>query len=146
MRRACAGPALLLGLACGCAGGPQAAFDAGHEVHVILKAHDIPAKGLGVRPTCTLGSRAASLPRTMLRRDGLRAVEAAQFRAPNGKWRLAVWEPRTRVEARMDLDVERELWVVLDLHPGVLRGSLRVYDSPPHEAIGAWRPLVAVPD
>lgn len=141
MRRA-AGLLLLL---CGCGHGPYGPFDAGHDVHVIVVAKSVPKKGLTVAPVCTLGPDVVrSTPRLLP--QGMPGAEVAVFRAPKGRHRLAVWEPRHRAAARADLDVEAETWVVMEMRPKEREGRLHVYDHPPVDEIGPYALLVPVPD
>ena len=123
------------------------AFDAGHDVHVILRTDAAPAGGLRVEPVCTAGTEVFRAP---VRRLGgtraPRAVEVAVLRVPRGEHRFSCWEPRTKTRAHADLKVDGERWVVMDLEPGRPQGRLRVFDRPPHDEVGSWRPLVAVPD
>ena len=135
---------LLAFVAVGCRS-PYGQFDSGHQVHVIFWPKERPRKPISVRPTCTLGAQVAeSLPRTIGGKGGARAIEVAQFRAPTGEYRLSIWEPRTRIEARVDLDVTQELWIVLVLEKGKRNGKVNVHDVPPERL--DWQPLVAVPD
>jgi hypothetical protein len=74
------------------------------------------------------------------------AVEVAVLRGSEGTWRFALWEPQTRVDARTDVEVDGERWVVVDLQPGKRGAGVRVFEKPPHDEIGSWSPLVTVPD
>jgi hypothetical protein len=70
----------------------------------------------------------------------------AVFRAPAGRHRLAVWEPGTRMAASRDIEVEAEVWVVVEMRPPEREGRLRLFDVPPAGEIGPYVPLVPVPD
>jgi len=140
------GLVLLALLAAGCGKGPYAPFDAGYDVHVILVANPPPQKGITVQPVCTLGPEAVESPPRPLKAGESPAVEVAVFRAPQGSHRLAIWEPRTRTAARMDLDVTHEVWVVMEMRPRQPNGRLSVFDRPPGADIGPYVPLVPVPD
>jgi len=142
MRRA----AGLLLLACGCGSGPYGPFDAGHDVHVILLAEPAPVNGITVAPVTTLGPEAVTSPPRLLKRKEAPAVEVAVLRAPTGRHRLAIWEPRRKIGARTELDVKHETWVVMEMRPKEREGRLRVYDRPPVKEIGAYVQLVPVPD
>jgi hypothetical protein len=137
---------VLLLLAAGCGGGPYASFDPGHDVHVILKPEPAPRKALAVRPVVTLGPEVVESPLRQLKDKEAPAAEVAVFRAPKGTHRLAVWEPKTRKTARGDVDVEGDVWVVVEMRPSEREARLRVYDHPPAEEIGPYVPLVPVPD
>ncbi|MHC4547656.1 MAG: hypothetical protein ACYTEZ_02680 [Planctomycetota bacterium] len=136
---------LLAVVALGCKG-PYAPFDAGHPVHVVITAEPKPAKAIQIRPICTLGSLVQKSPGIHLGGPGPAGAEVALFRAPAGKHRLSVWEPRTWSGARTDVRVERELWVAMEIRKGQRTGRLRVFQTPPHDQIPPWKPLVAVPD
>ncbi len=145
MRRA-KGLLLLLVCACGCGSGPYGPFDAGHDVHVILLPKPAPTKGVTVSPITTLGPEAVTSPPRLLKQKEAPAVEVAVIRAPTGRHRLAIWEPRLRVGARMELDVKHETWVVMEMRPKDREGRLRVYDRPPVKETGPYVHLVPVPD
>ena len=126
---------------------PYAPYDAGAPVHVIVTADPAPWKPVVIRPVATLGPLVQKPPvLTMGGRGRPRGVEVALFTATAGTHRLSVWEERTWTEARADIEVEGETWVVMEIERGKREGRLRVYDAPPHEAVGSWQPLVAVPD
>ncbi len=135
----------ILLLACGCGSGPYGAFDAGHDVHVILLAKPSPRKGITVRPVVTLGGDSVTAPARRIREKEAPAVEVAVLRAPKGRHRLTVREPDRNIGASMDLEVERDVWVVMEMRPKDPKGRLRVYDRPPVEEI-RYVPLVPVPD
>ncbi|MHC4816496.1 MAG: hypothetical protein ACYTF8_00350 [Planctomycetota bacterium] len=138
---------LLALLASACKAPPYAPFDAGAPVHVIVTADPAPWKPIEIRPVTTLGPlvrKSPSLP--MGGRGRAPGVEVALFLAQAGTHRLSVWEPRTWTDARADVEVEGETWVVMEIERGKRIGRLRVFDAPPHEAVGSWQPLVAVPD
>jgi hypothetical protein len=136
----------LLLLACGCGSGPYGPFGAGHDVHVILVAKPTPKKGVTVAPVVTLGPESVTSPARLLKAPDAPAVEVAVLLAPKGRHRLAVREPRLGIGASTDLDVERDVWVVMEMRHGDPEGRLRVYDRPPVEEIGRYVPLVPVPD
>jgi len=137
---------LLVLLASGCKS-PYAPFDAGATVHVIVTAHPAPWKPVEIRPVATLGPLVRkSSALSMGGRGRPPGVEVALFTATAGTHRLSIWEPRTWTEARGDIEVEGETWVVMEIERGKRGGRLRVFDAPPHEAVGSWQPLVAVPD
>lgn len=136
----------LLLLASACGKGPYGAFDAGHDVHVILYPEPAPQKGIQVAPVVTLGAEEVTSPPRLLKAKDAPAVEVAVIRAPTGRHRLAIWEPRTKVGGRADLKVEHEIWVVMEMRPKDRDGRIRVYDRPPVEEIGAYVQLVPVPD
>jgi hypothetical protein len=139
-------PAGILLVACACGSGPYGSFDAGHDVHVILIAKPTPRKGLTVRPVVTLGPESVTSASRLLREREAPAVEVAVLRAPKGRHRITVREPRLNIGASTDLEVERDLWVVMEMRHGEPEGRLRVYDRPPIEEIGRYVPLVPVPD
>ncbi len=138
-------PGLLL-LACACGHGPYGPFDAGHDVHVIVLAKPAPKKGITVSPVTTLGPDVVTSPPRLLKENEAPAVEVAILRAPAGRHRLSIWEPRLKIGARADLKVEHETWVVMEMRPKDREGRLRVYDRPPVEEIGSYVHLVPVPD
>jgi hypothetical protein len=126
---------------------PYAPFDAGAPVHVIVTADPAPWKPVQVRPVATLGPLVQKPPPlSMGGRGRPPGVEVALFTARAGTHRLSLWEQRTWTDARADIEVEGETWVVVEIRRGKREGRLRVFDSPPHEAVGSWQPLVAVPD
>lgn len=126
---------------------PYAPFDAGAPVHVIVTADPAPWKPVKIRPVTTLGPLVRKSPTlTMGGRGRAPGVEVAVFLATAGTHRFSVWEPRTWTDARADIEVEGETWVVMEIERGKRQGRVRVYDAPPHEAVGSWQPLVAVPD
>jgi len=135
----------LSALLAGCLSSPDPEFADRFDLHVILRAVPPPPGRIALRPVCTLG-------RTVRKPSGIAIgpkrppAEIALFRAPAGPWRFAFWESRLQAEVRATLDVEHDLWVVVTLGRGRDRASLEVYREPPHQALGAWRPLVAVPD
>jgi len=136
---------LLFLVAAGCRPAPHGPFDSGHTVHVILRGEDLPPKGVRIEPVCTIGPETVRSEERLLGGVSPDALEVAVLRAPAGKHRISIWEPRTGQGARGDLDLEGERWVVMEFAPG---GSarLRSYDRPPHEQAGSWRPLVRLPD
>jgi hypothetical protein len=136
----------ILLLLCGCGSGPYGPFDQGHDVHVILLPQPAPKKGIHVSPVCTLGPEVAKSPPRLLKEGDAPAAEVAIFHAPTGRQRLSIWVPERAIGARTDLDVKRELWVVMEIRPRDTRGRLKVYDSPPTEKIGRYIELVPVPD
>jgi len=137
---------LLVLLASGCRT-PYAPFDAGATVHVIVTADPAPWKPVEIRPVATLGPLVQKSSGVSMGGRGRPAgVEVALFTATAGTHRLSIWEPRTWTDARGDIKVEGETWVVMKIERGERGGLLRVFDAPPHEAIGSWQPLVAVPD
>jgi hypothetical protein len=126
---------------------PYAPFDAGAPVHVIVTADPAPWKPVKIRPVTTLGPFVRKSSTLTLGGRGRPAgVEVALFTATAGRHRLSVWEPRTWTDARGDIDVEGETWVVMEIQRGKRKGRLRVYDAPPNGAVGSWQPLVTVPD
>ncbi|MCK6461584.1 MAG: hypothetical protein L6Q95_17015 [Planctomycetes bacterium] len=135
----------ILLLACGCGSGPYGSFDAGHDVHVIVLAKPAPKKGITLRPVVTLGQRTVTSPARVLREKDAPAVEVAVLRVSKGRHRLRITEPGRKVEAGMDLEVEGDVWVVMEMRPKDPRGRLRVYDGPPVEEV-RYVPLVPVPD
>jgi hypothetical protein len=144
MRRS-AGLLLLLAGACG--SGPYGPFDAGHDVHVIVLAKPTPIRGITVSPVVTLGGgEPVATPSRLLKAKEAPAVEVAILLAPAGKHRLTVREPRRNIGGSIDLEVEREVWVVMEMRHGEPEGRLRVYDRPPIDEIGRYVPLVPVPD
>ena len=137
---------LLALLASGCKA-PYAPFDAGATVHVIVTADPAPWKPVKIRPVATLGPLVQKPSTLSLGGRGRPpGVEVAIFTATAGTHRLSIWEPRTWTDARGDIEVEGETWVVMEIERGKREGRLRVFDVPPHEAVGSWQPLVAVPD
>ncbi|MHC4971920.1 MAG: hypothetical protein ACYTG3_06280 [Planctomycetota bacterium] len=126
---------------------PYAPFDAGAPVHVIVTADPAPWKPIKIRPVTTLGPLVHKSPTLAMGGRGRPAgVEVALFSATAGTHRLSIWEPRTWTDGREDVEVEGETWIVMEIERGKRKGRLRVYDAPPHEAVGSWQPLVAVPD
>jgi len=144
MWRAAALPLLLLLLG-GCKS-PRAPFDPGFTVSVIVLAKPVPTKGIRIEPVCALGPTVARPPQMPLGGEGPSAVEVATFTVPKGRHLLSFWEPRLKKEARAEIDVKAERWVVVTMEPRTKRAQLKVYDQPPDAQIGAWQPLVAVPD
>ncbi len=138
-------PLLLSLLALACQASPRAVFDSGTEVHVIVRAEPAPKRALRIRPVCTLGAEVVRSPHRTLgpRRP---AAEVAILRVPSGRHRLSIFDPRTFVGARGDLEVNREVWVVMEFAPGSRTAKLTAYSRPPDEQVGRWQPLVAVPD
>jgi len=137
---------LLALLACGCKA-PYAPFDAGAAVHVIVTADPAPWRPVKIRPVTTLGPLVQKSPTLFMGGRGRSpGIEVALFTAMAGTHRLSFWEPRTWTDAREDIEVEGETWVVLQIERGERTGRVRVYDAPPNEAVGSWQPLVAVPD
>jgi hypothetical protein len=136
----------LLLVASACGSGPYGPFDAGHDVHVILLPEPAPQKGVQVAPVVTLGPECVTSPPRLLKAKEAPAVEVAVIRAPTGRHRLAIWEPRRKVGARADLDVDRELWVVMEMRPKERDGKIHVYETPPVEEIGSYVQFVPVPD
>lgn len=136
----------LLLLACGCGSGPYGPFDSGHEVHVILLAEPAPKKGITVEPVVTLGPDSVTSPARLIRENDAPAVEVAVLVAPKGRHRLTVNEPRRKIGGSVDLDVERDVWVVMEMRHGKPEGRFRVFDRPPVDEIGRYIPLVPVPD
>jgi hypothetical protein len=135
----------ILLLACGCGSGPYGSFDTGHDVHVILLAKPAPRKGITVRPVVTLGRKTVTSPARVLGEKEAPAVEVAVLRAPKGRYRLTIREPGRNVDASTDLEVEGDVWVVMEMRPKDPEGRLRVYDGPPVEET-RYVPLVPVPD
>lgn len=132
----------------GCRGpGPMQPFDAGQDVHVILRTKGAPEGGLRVQTVSTVGREVA---RSAVRRLGgsraPEAVEVAVLRVPSGRHRFSFLELRTRTAGQADLDVRGARWVVVEMTPGRKDARVSVYDGPPHDAIGTWRPFIAVPD
>ena len=76
--------------------------------------------------------------------DGPAIREVAVLHAPAGRQRFSIWLPHLRIGERATLRIERDLWVVVEIGPERRKG-LRVFDEPPHGALGDWTPLVAVP-
>ena len=136
----------LLLLACGCGHGPYGPFDAGHNVHVILFPSPAPKGGIEVAPVVALGAEVVTSPPRLLKEALAPAVEVAVVRVPTGRHRLSIWEPRLKVGARTDLDVEHEVWVVMEMRPRDREGRLRTFDKPPVKDIGPYVQLVPVPD
>jgi hypothetical protein len=136
----------LLLLLCACGKGPYGAFDAGHDVHVILVAEPAPEKGIWVAPVTTLGPDAVTSPQRRIVAKEAPAVEVAVIRAPTGRHRLSIWEPRHNVSARMTLEVEEETWVVMRMRRNDRDGKLSVHDEPPVDDLGPYVQLVPVPD
>jgi hypothetical protein len=137
---------LLALLASGCKT-PYAPFDAGAPVHVIVTADPAPWKPVAIHPVTTLGPLVRKSPPLALGGRGRPpGVEVAVFLATAGKHRLSIWEPRTWTDARADVEVEGETWIVMEIVRGKREGRLKVFDTPPHEAVSSWKPLVAVPD
>lgn len=129
-----------------CGHGPYGPFDAGHDIHVILLAKPAPVKGIEVAPVVTVGPEVVTSPLRPMKEKDAPAVEVAVIRAPTGKHRLSIWEPRFKVGARAELDVKHEIWVVMEMRPKDREGRLHVYDQPPVEEIGFYVQLVPVPD
>jgi len=138
-------PLSFLLLLLGCQSSPYGPFDSGHDVHVIVRADPVPDKGLHVRPVCTLEDQVIRSSARVIGKKNA-AYEVAAFRSAGGKRRFAIWEPRTWTDARAELEVDHELWIVLTIEPKARQGKLQVYNRPPDDEIGAWHPLVAVPD
>lgn len=136
----------LLLLVCGCKGGPDAPFDTGYDVHVILVPKPAPKKGIMVGPVLALGPEVITSPPRLLKEKEAPAVEVAVFRSPTGRHRFSVWEPRLMVGAQADLDVRTEVWIVVEMKPNERQGRLRMYDRPPVKEIGSYVQLVLVPD
>jgi hypothetical protein len=133
--------ALLPLLLLACSSGPSSPFDTGYDVHFILHAHPPPGSVFRVHPVCTVGADVSKSTQVAVGPGEPAAREVAVLRAARGPKRIAMWEPRTRSGGRATADVARDLWVVLDL-----KGRCRIYEKPPHDEIGGWKPLVAVPD
>jgi hypothetical protein len=133
--------ALLLPLLVACSSGPSSPFDTGYDVHFILHAHPPPETAFRVHPVCTVGDQVRKATQVAVGPGEPAAREVAVLRASRGSRRISMWEPRTRSGGRATADVARDLWVVLDL-----KGRFRIFEKPPHEEIGGWVPLVAVPD
>jgi len=135
----------LAALLFGCISSPDPEFADRFDLHVILRALPPPPGKIALRPVCTLG-RAVRKPTGVFIGPNLAPSEIALFRAPAGPRRFAFWDAALRAEVRATLDVDHDLWVVVTLGKGRYRADLKVYRKPPHGPLGAWRPLVAVPD
>lgn len=123
-----------------CSSRPYIPFDGGYDVHFILVAAGKPLK---VRPICTVGSLVGRAQAQTLRS----AAEVATLRVPRGDHRISVWEPRQRAGGRASIEVERDLWVVMEVVRGEADTRLEVFDKPPSDRLaGGWKPLVAVPN
>lgn len=133
--------ALLPLLLLACSSGPSSPFDVGYEVHFIVHAWPVPEKAFRIHPVCTVGGEVKKTTQVAVGPGEPQAREVAVLRASRGPQRISVWEPRTRSGGRATAEVARDLWVVLDL-----KGRFRIFEKPPHDEIGGWEPLVAVPD
>jgi len=104
------------------------------------------ARAVSVLPT-PVGPRKrkepTAAPRELKGKDA-RAVEVAIVLAPKGKHRLTVQEPTLKVGGSVELDVKREIWVVMEMRQGDPKGRFRVYEYP--DDVGRFVPLVPVPD
>jgi hypothetical protein len=134
----------ILLLACGCGSGPYGSFDAGHDVHVIVTATPTPVKGLTIRPVVKLGGETVETAPRVLKGKDARAVEVAIVLAPKGKHKLTVNDPDLKIGGSIELDVEKEVWVVMEMRYGNSKGRFRVYQYP--DDVGRFVPLVPVPD
>lgn len=132
---------LLLLLLAACSSGPIRSFDAGHDVHFIVRADPPPSRAFRIHPVCTVGAEVVRLRQIRVGPGEPAAREVAIVRTGRGEQRISVWEPRTRTDGRATVDVERDLWVVVDLG-----GRLTVHETPPNDEVGAWEFLVPVPE
>ncbi|HEX5139107.1 MAG TPA: hypothetical protein VFY93_19215 [Planctomycetota bacterium] len=135
----------ILLFACGCGSGPYGSFDAGYDVHVIVTATPTPVKGLTVRPVVTLGGETMTAASRVLKGKDARAVEVAILLAPKGKHKLTVQEPTLKIGGSIELDVDRETWVVMEMRHGDSKGRFHVYEYP-DDVRDRFVPLVPVPD
>ena len=137
--------ALVLPLLLGCVASPAGPFDEGAGVHVIVRVSPGSTAPREIRPIVTIGGTVREVVPVTVAPGAPEAVEVAIVAAPAGEQRLAVWDPVLGSGARVTVDVEGELWALADLASDGRPARLRVYDEPPHEEAGAWRPLIAVP-
>jgi hypothetical protein len=129
----------------GCAASPAGPFDAGFDLHVIVRVVPPSLAERRVRPVITVGERVVRVESRPIAPDGPGAVEVAIVRAAPGEHRLAIWDPVTKSGARATVAVAGERWALIDLAADGRPARLQVYDEPPHAEIGSWLPLIAVP-
>ena len=134
---------LLLVSACGTT--PAKPFDTGFEVHFILHAEEPLLVSRTFRPVCAVGDvRRLGTARTFGK--GLPvATEVAVLLAPGGDQTIVMWDEDNELGGSVEVDVDGPLWVVLPVEPGNKKAKIEVHRSPPHQELGSWQPLVAVP-
>lgn len=141
---------LLAGLAAGgCFNqkGPTPPYDAGHTVHFLVHADPPPRPGLSTRLSCRVGERTKRASSLRLPSDGFSAVEVAMIVTPRGEHRIEMADPVTGAKGiKKKVEVDRDLWVVLRIDSKTRAGKLKVYEKPPNDEVGRWRPLVPLTD
>ncbi len=141
---------LLVGLTLvGCVGqkGPIPPYDTRHSIHFLVHADPPPKPALKMRPECRVGDQIRKTPMLRLPDEGFSAVEVAIIGAVGGKHTLGIADPLTgAVGVKEKVEVNRDLWVVLEISSKTRVGRLRIYERPPNDQVGRWRPLVRLPD
>ncbi len=136
---------LLLAAACS-RSRAQEPFDPGQTVHFVVHAAPAPQAPLESAPICTVGTHVARCFPVRFEPGGATGIETGLLRVPRADYSLSIYDPRTGAHASAAASIHGETWVVLQIDPSSGRSRLGIFQEPPHEAIGLFRPFVPVPD